>query len=156
MKHFYLKTIVLLLFTIITTTKALSWTREFNNGLYYEVYYSGGWRNYAHVTYESMVDDSNYNMTFGTIDIPASLRYYDGRQNSSYDVRVNGVARMAFHHCPATSILLPNSILSIDDNAFSYCKNLKSITIPGSVITIGEYNQEIKGETNVEIIPVIA
>ena len=29
-------------------------------------------------------------------------------------------------------------------------------TIPNSVTTIGEYNQEIKGETNVEIIPVIA
>ena len=33
------------------------------------------------------------------------------------------------------------------------CKNA---TIPNSVTCIGEYNQEIKGKTNVEIIPVIA
>ena len=30
------------------------------------------------------------------------------------------------------------------------------VEIPGRVTTSGEYNQEIKGETNVEIIPVIA
>ena len=36
------------------------------------------------------------------------------------------------------------------------CSGLTSITIPNSVTTIGEYNQEIKGETNVEIIPLSA
>ena len=30
------------------------------------------------------------------------------------------------------------------------------LVIPNSVTSIGEYNQEIKGETNVEITPVIA
>ena len=34
--------------------------------------------------------------------------------------------------------------------------DLESIVIPQSVSNIGEYNQEIKGETNVEIIPVSA
>ena len=36
------------------------------------------------------------------------------------------------------------------------CSGLTSLTIPNSVTSIGEYNQEIKGETNVEIISVIA
>lgn len=36
------------------------------------------------------------------------------------------------------------------------CSSLTTITIPNSVTTIGEYNQEIKGKTNVEIIPVSA
>ena len=35
-------------------------------------------------------------------------------------------------------------------------KSIASVTIPDSVTSIGEYNQEIKGETNVEIIPVSA
>ena len=48
------------------------------------------------------------------------------------------------------------SVTSIGEDAFFNCSGLPSITIPNSVTTIGEYNQEIKGETNVEIIPVIA
>ena len=48
------------------------------------------------------------------------------------------------------------SVTSIGYDAFLSCTGLTSVTIPNSVTSIGEYNQEIKGETNVEIIPVIA
>ena len=41
-------------------------------------------------------------------------------------------------------------------NIFENCTSLISVTIGNSVTSIGEYNQEIKGVTNVEIIPVSA
>jgi len=47
-------------------------------------------------------------------------------------------------------------VTSIANYTFRNCGKLSSISIPKSIKTIGEYNQEIKGETNVEIIPVIA
>ena len=52
--------------------------------------------------------------------------------------------------------ILGNEVTTIGSNAFYKCSNITGITIPSSVTTIEEYNQEIKGETNVEIIPVIA
>ncbi len=54
------------------------------------------------------------------------------------------------------SVTIPNSVTTIGDFAFSGCIGLTSVTIPNSVTSIGEYNQEIKGKTNVEIIPVSA
>lgn len=44
----------------------------------------------------------------------------------------------------------------IESSTNTLIAGCKYTTIPNSVTSIGEYNQEIKGETNVEIIPVIA
>ena len=51
---------------------------------------------------------------------------------------------------------IPNSVTTIGEEAFAHCTSLASINIGESVTTIGEYNQEIKGVTNVEVIPVSA
>ena len=55
-----------------------------------------------------------------------------------------------------TTVKINEGCEIIGTNCFRECTKLKSIEIPASVLSIGEYNQEIKGETNVEIIPVSA
>ena len=51
-------------------------------------------------------------------------------------------------------VIIPEGVTRI--KGFAYCHGLKNITIPSSVKEIREYNQEIKGVTNVEVIPVSA
>ncbi len=48
------------------------------------------------------------------------------------------IGNHAFHGCKMTAINIPNLVTSIGDGAFSDCKRLTSITIPSSVIHIGE------------------
>jgi len=82
--------------------------------------------------------------------IPESVEY-QGKQYT-----VTAIGNSAFNECILLGyVSIPNTVKSIGSCAFQKC-NLKSIKIPSSVTTIGEYNQEIKGKTNVEIIPVSA
>ena len=53
-------------------------------------------------------------------------------------------------------VRLPEGLTNIYRMTFQGCSSLEDINIPESVTTIGEYSQEIKCVTNVEIIPVSA
>ena len=51
---------------------------------------------------------------------------------------VTAIGEEAFYYCTnLTSVTIPNSVLTIDDYAFFYCESLTSLKIPNSVTTIG-------------------
>ena len=50
---------------------------------------------------------------------------------------IRHIAKAAFQYSSVTSVILPRSVVSIGDHAFSQCSNLSSINIPGSVTSIG-------------------
>ena len=54
--------------------------------------------------------------------------------------RVTVIAKDAFRNCKEiVSITLPDSIVSIGDYAFSYCINLTTVTLPEGLTDIGEW-----------------
>ncbi len=48
-----------------------------------------------------------------------------------------GIGDNSQNHCGLTSVLIPNSVISIGSDAFRNCRNLTSIEIPNSITTIG-------------------
>ncbi len=51
---------------------------------------------------------------------------------------VTSIGNYAFYACNLTAISIPQSVTSIGDGAFDFCKILTSINIPSSVTSIGE------------------
>ena len=52
---------------------------------------------------------------------------------------VAAIGKDAFYRCDITSVKLPNTLKLIDDKAFLECPNVKELTIPASVDSIGNY-----------------
>ena len=70
---------------------------------------------------------------------------------------INQIETGAFAGCSSLATVdYPEKMTTIGRSLFKDCKSLSSFIISSNVTSIGEYNQEIKGETNVEIISVIA
>ena len=70
----------------------------------------------------------------GDIVIPSTVTY----GGKSY--AVTSIGNDAFNYCQdMTSISIPNTVTIIGESAFSNCKKLVSITIPKAVNSIGEY-----------------
>ena len=76
-----------------------------------------------------------------------------GCKNTIIPNSVTSIGDYAFSECSGlTSIDIPNSVTSIGDHAFSECSGLTSIDIPNSVISIDDYAFfECSGLTSIDI-----
>lgn len=96
--------------------------------LYYSFNYAG---NAVYVVYPG----SGWNgsvMPTGALTIPSTVTY------NSTTYTVTGIGNSAFSGCSGlTSVIIPNTVTSIGDNAFYYC-DITSVTIPSSVTSIGD------------------
>jgi hypothetical protein len=52
---------------------------------------------------------------------------------------VTSIGNNAFSRCGLTRVAIPGSVTNIGVEAFEYCTSLTSVIIPGSVASIGEY-----------------
>ena len=70
----------------------------------------------------------------------ATNKLVAGCQNTIIPNSVTSIGNSAFSFCSGlTNITIPNSVTSIGDDAFYSCDGLTSVTIPNSVTSIGEY-----------------
>jgi hypothetical protein len=71
-----------------------------------------------------------------------TLVYYPGGKTGSYVIpnSVTTIGDWAFSRCSGlTSVTIPNSVTTVGGYAFSGCSGLTAVTIPNSVTTIGAY-----------------
>ena len=91
--------------------------------------------------YATVVELDYPNKYSGDIVIPESVTVGD------YEFTVLEVGRHAFENSYITSVSFPESLIVINDDAFSGCKNLKSIILPDNIKAIA--NEAFSGCRNV-------
>ena len=70
---------------------------------------------------------TGYNGTDTVVVIPSKIN----------GITVETIGHAAFFNSVVTSVTIPDSVTSIDDNAFGFCSQLTNISIPNSVTYIG-------------------
>ncbi|WP_321428971.1 leucine-rich repeat protein [uncultured Methanolobus sp.] len=81
------------------------------------------------------VDGILYNKAITTL-----IQCPSGRTNTvTIPGSVTTIGKSAFYDCGITSVVIPDSVTSIDDGAFRYCTGLTSVVVPDSVTNLGRY-----------------
>ena len=76
----------------------------------------------------------------GDITIPSTVTDGNFKKYKVTSIGNYAFEESVFSDCEGlTSIIIPDSITSIDEGAFCWCKGLISVIIPDSVISIGKY-----------------
>ena len=77
-------------------------------------------------------ESSTSNTYTGEINVPNTVTYNDVTYN------VTGIAAGAFESSSVTKVILPDSIVTIGNNAFRFATSLTSVNIPSSVTVIAD------------------
>ena len=67
-----------------------------------------------------------------------SNNYINGQGIISFDGPITSIGYLAFNRGDIKRIIIPDSVTTIGDYAFSNCQNITSVNIPNSVTTVGE------------------
>lgn len=111
------------------------------------VHYAGDWSNLTIQSGNPAVQDAANALLFDFKFTPDNTAVIVNRYNgTAADVTipsrykgkpVTTIGHAAFFNSAVTSVTIPDSVTSIDDNAFGFCSQLTNISIPNSVTYIG-------------------
>ena len=148
MKHNYFKHLfaaLLLLFATVATA------HDFEvDGFYYNIL-PGGYGT-VEVTYKGTSFNEYSNEYTGDVVIPNSVTY----NGSTYSV--NRIGERAFCYCSGiTSVVIPKSVASVENYAFSDCSSLTNLHIEnaGTALSFGSYGNSENGATRFQGCPLV-
>ena len=100
------------------------------SGLYYNIISDTT----VEVTYDEFYINTGYNSYQGDIAIPETVTH------GGITYTVTAVGNRAFNNCNGslTSVVVPNTVISIGELAFGGSDNLRSVVLPNSVNTLGD------------------
>jgi len=101
--------------------------------------------NISTLTFTSILSDTQYsvkgnlsNLPIGSLEIPERYNWKP----------VTQISNNAFQECNLTSIIIPNYVTIIGNEAFMDCSNLVNVTIPNNLTSIGTSAFESSGLTS--------
>ena len=115
-------------------TNVLAHAIEVENADGVTIYYN--WKNSTEltVTYKGGGTWASVpNEYYGDVVIPETVNY------EGVDYPVTSIDTYTFYQCNVKSVVLPNSITTIGNGAFSGCSSLVSVTIPENLTSINDY-----------------